>query len=472
MKVLKGKIILFFLCITWFTAISQTYILNATVKGFSQKTVYLANYFGYKNTVIDSASADNNGTFQFKLKDNYKNGLYKIILEKSQKSETYSNNETSINIIYNKESIEFATYFTSLIDSMKIILSHENKIYYEFKQKENKINTQLEILSQLPLYFPKEDEFYPEIKKRYNDIQEQYQNYISEIKKKTTSSFAAHIIKSTHYPLLDFNLSGEAKQQYILQHFLDNIDFTDTLLLYSDLFTSKAIAYIKLYGKQGLTKEQQEQGFIIAVDTLMRKSRLNDRINTQIKDYLIEGFELLDMDKVLEYISEHYMVENSCNDDKHSSMLKKRLEGYKKLLIGTKAPEVMFADEKNKPFKLSELKSPYTLLIFWASWCPHCQEAMPELKKIVEQQKEKRLEVVAISIDTNKTEYYNAIQKVNYHWINYCDTNGWNGKAANDYYLYATPTMFLLDKEKKIIAKPTTLGELKEQLQLVGLISN
>ncbi len=471
MKTLK-HIILFSLCIAWVTAISQTHTLNAKVEGLFQNTVYLANYLGDKNTVLDSVLLDNKGAFQFKLKDNYKQGLYKIILGKSQNPQSYNNDEIFINIIYNKENIEFVTYFEAPVDSMRIILSDENKIYFDFLQKEKKINTQLEILSQLPSYFPKQDEFYPEIEKRYTDIQEQYQNYFSGIIKNSPNKFVAHLIKSVRYPLLDFNLSDEAKHQYIKQHFLDNIDFTDTLLIYSDLFTSKAVAYIKLYGKQGLTKEQQELEFIKAIDTLMLKSRLNNRINTQIKDYLIKGFELLDMNKALEYISEHYMEENSCQDERYSSTLKIRIEGYKKLTTGTIAPEIIFTDENNKYFKLSELKSTYTLIIFWASWCPHCEETMPVLKKIVEQQKEKKLKVVAISIDTNKTEYNNAIQKGNYPFINYCDTNGWNGKAAQDYYLYATPTMFLLDKDEKIIAKPTTVGELKEQFQLVGIISN
>ena len=45
------------------------------------------------------------------------------------------------------------------------------------------------------------------------------------------------------------------------------------------------------------------------------------------------------------------------------------------------------------------------------------------------------------------------------------DLKGWEGKAATDYFIYATPTMFLIDNEKKIIGKPITIEEVKNLLE-------
>jgi hypothetical protein len=47
------------------------------------------------------------------------------------------------------------------------------------------------------------------------------------------------------------------------------------------------------------------------------------------------------------------------------------------------------------------------------------------------------------------------------NWINVSDLKGWNGNAVKDYFIYATPTMFLVDKYKKIISKPMNIEQVK-----------
>ena len=56
----------------------------------------------------------------------------------------------------------------------------------------------------------------------------------------------------------------------------------------------------------------------------------------------------------------------------------------------------------------------------------------------------------------------NFIETNNLNWINVSDIRGWDGQAAKDYYIYATPTMILIDTEQKIIAKPSDINDLKE----------
>ena len=77
------------------------------------------------------------------------------------------------------------------------------------------------------------------------------------------------------------------------------------------------------------------------------------------------------------------------------------------------------------------------------------------------QHKDKTLKVVAISLDTKKADWITFIINNPSNFINLCDLNGWDSKIATDYFLNATPTMFLLDANKKIIGKPTTFEELQ-----------
>jgi hypothetical protein len=69
--------------------------------------------------------------------------------------------------------------------------------------------------------------------------------------------------------------------------------------------------------------------------------------------------------------------------------------------------------------------------------------------------------VVAVSLDTNRVDWLNFVKDNSLKYLNVSDQKGWDGKAAGDYFVYATPTMFLLDSNKKIIGKPVDYDELK-----------
>jgi len=450
-------------------ALSQTYSMKGTVNDLPKNKVYLLDYYGEKNILLDSASADSSGSFTFVMKNSYTTGLYKVILG-SEESQRYGTQEVFANIIFNKENIVFSTSFSAPADSMKVTVSEENKTYYDFSKKDDKVNTQLQVLSQLPDYFPPTDEFYSEIKERYTELQKQHQKYIATLIKSKPNLFAMHMIGSERFPSLEFSLPHEDKLLFVRKHFLDNIDFADTLLLHTSIFTSKAFAYIKFFSNQSLSKDLQEKQYIMAVDTLMGRSKVNEKVNAQIKKYLITGFESLEMETVLTHISTYYTTESTCEDDRQTKNLKRRVDGYKKLAIGNKAPDISITDENNTSYKLSDSKAKYTLILFWASWCPHCMMTLPEINKMYDALNKKGVEVVAISIDTVKAEFVKAIVEGGYKWINYSDLKGWDGPIASDYYLYATPTMLLLDADKKILAKPISLSQLVSELEKLGII--
>ena len=111
---------------------------------------------------------------------------------------------------------------------------------------------------------------------------------------------------------------------------------------------------------------------------------------------------------------------------------------------------------------LNTIKSEKILIIFYASWCPHCQTLLPQIYELYKIQKEKTIEVFAVSIDTSKTDWLNFVRTYNLNWLNVSDLKGWGGKAIFDYYVYATPTMFLIDEQLKLIAKPSSVEELNK----------
>jgi peroxiredoxin len=102
------------------------------------------------------------------------------------------------------------------------------------------------------------------------------------------------------------------------------------------------------------------------------------------------------------------------------------------------------------------------LILFYSVDCPHCQSMIPRLSDYLQSQKDKNIEVLAVSLDTDRNAWLNFIRNNKLTWINVNDPSGWGGATAADYYIYATPTMFLIDKDRKIISKPITIEELQK----------
>ena len=102
-----------------------------------------------------------------------------------------------------------------------------------------------------------------------------------------------------------------------------------------------------------------------------------------------------------------------------------------------------------------------TLIVFYASWCSHCKELLPKLNEFYKTLRENKIEVLAVSLDSKKEDWQNFINSNCSSLINVSDLKGWDGKASADYFIYATPTMFLVDRDMKIIGKPMTFNELK-----------
>jgi thiol-disulfide isomerase/thioredoxin len=139
------------------------------------------------------------------------------------------------------------------------------------------------------------------------------------------------------------------------------------------------------------------------------------------------------------------------------------MDQKKQLIVGVVAPEITLPDTSGKTVALRDIESDKTLVIFYSTTCPHCQTMIPQLSALT-REKGPSLAVLAVSLDTNPNDWLSYVRTNKLTLVNVIDLQGWNGKSATDYFIYATPTMVLLDKEKKIIAKPMTVVELQRLL--------
>jgi len=258
-------------------------------------------------------------------------------------------------------------------------------------------------------------------------------------------------------------MSEGERIEHLKLYFWDDIDLTDTDLLRSNVYPNLIIEYLSLYGNRNFNQEQLENAFIQCVDVILGASMDNEEIYSFFLEYIVTGFERYHFDKVLDHIAVNYAFDETCENESLDEEVVRRLQNYQNLSIGKPAPEIHFENLAGSDNKLGSISNQYVLIVFWASWCPHCNELLPQIQALYETLK-LDIEVVSISIDTDKEEYETAVNEGAYPWLNYCDLAGWNSQPALDYNVYATPTMFLLDEEKTIIAKPITYNELIKEL--------
>ncbi len=90
---------------------------------------------------------------------------------------------------------------------------------------------------------------------------------------------------------------------------------------------------------------------------------------------------------------------------------------------------------------------------------------MPEFYEWYLSENNYDLEVVAISIDTSVANFEYLYKQLKPSWISAHDPLGWNGKVSSDYNVYATPSLFLLDSERTILARPLSFRQFHRSIK-------
>lgn len=147
-------------------------------------------------------------------------------------------------------------------------------------------------------------------------------------------------------------------------------------------------------------------------------------------------------------------------------MWAKQLESYRAMKKGNIAPDINFGNTtylngmKQTMFSnLTALTTSYTLVVFGASWCPKCNEELPKLIQNYAEWRNLGVEVVYVSLDTEKQVFEQAVKT--YPFFAYCDFKKWESRVAQDYYVFGTPTFYLLNNNREILLRPTSIDQVE-----------
>lgn len=124
---------------------------------------------------------------------------------------------------------------------------------------------------------------------------------------------------------------------------------------------------------------------------------------------------------------------------------------------GSLIPDLAYANAEGKIIDIKDYRGKYVLIDFWASWCGPCRKSIPAIIELYETYKNKGFEVLSVSIDTNKDAWMKAVHEENMPWAQVLSPN--KDKTLKEFMIIGVPTLFLIDKEGKIVEKFTGFSE-------------
>lgn len=448
----------------------KRYSILADIYQLSDGNVYLASVFGDEISVLDSAMSVN-GKVSFQFKENTLSGMYRLIMGQTLYAKIMEQPPQMLDFLYNYENIELKSNFNSPDDSMVVLKSFENKIWFEYKlfEKNYRLDKKLieDELWDCENMKRKQNQTSDDIFARgvkcdtyimaYNALQKKRDSLAIAVSKKYPGSLASKLIKTYNEPIINGNLSLYERNLEFRKNYFSKTDFNQPELTRTPVFTNKVYNYIFGFAQRGLPQELQEQEFIYATDSILKKARVNDAVFMQILNYLVDGFEKLSLNKALAHIAAFYSA-SVCEDG--NSTLSHKLR-WQNMAVGTKVPDILLGYQNLKQITLKSTLKNKNLLVFWSSECPHCNHVLPEVVRLTNGIDPEEYRIITIALDKNNEQWENKIKELKIgNFFNFCDLKGWEGEAARSFNIYATPTFLLIDNNLTILAKPKSLQEL------------
>jgi hypothetical protein len=450
------------------------YTIGITLKPYKNQFVYLGYYYGKIKALADSAMLDATSSGTFRGKEKLSGGIYFLVSPRK---------EILFEILLDKQqsfSIEADT--GNLPSSVKFINSAENNLfqaYSKFASANGKIISGY--LGELGSAKSKADS--NRITEQLRTLNQQLQNYRDSVTAKNPASMLATLFKALKEPIVP----PAAKQPgsrydstyaytYFKNHFWDGVSFTDERLLRTPIFELKLDKYYKnlvLPEPDSIKKE---------VDAMLTRSASSKEMYKYLLTYFVQQYinpQYMGQDAVFVHLFEKYINNNPEVDwftEKYKKYMNDRAYSLMANLIGSPAQNLELVDSLDKPRPLYNVNAPYIVICFWDATCSHCKEVVPKLDSIYQHKwKQQGVVIYGVMVDGGKAAWLNYIHENNLKdWIHVYETTAQRdaGYAANKpnyrqlYDVYQTPILYLLDKDKRIIAKKLTYDQIDEVLAM------
>ncbi|MFC5194447.1 TlpA family protein disulfide reductase [Bizionia hallyeonensis] len=426
---------LFLLCLfVSFTTFAQHHIQGrfSPAESFNFALLYHVTPTG--TNYVEQAKTDTDGYWSIELQAGSKIGIYKIVYATPVEDNNFDffyNGKESISLLFD---IETGLHFTA---------SEENKLWHTYTDSILKIN------SAIGRYYMSQKTDSSEITAIFKNLKSTQYFY----EKASTNMMISPFVKSnkTYIPSAYEDVSTYSLN--LKKHYFDYMDFSNPLLQSSDFLNERVTAYV-------FAMPEDANYYKMAVDDVVKATNDTD----EAKIMVLENLWKIMIDKqqpdVANYISDTYLLPLAKTFNR--TYLLETLEDYNKSAIGKKAMDFNFTYlENSKAIKtnlhrFNPTKS--TLLIFWSSGCGHCLEELPKVKTLMAQHPE--ITVLAYALEDGVRNWNQTIEHFP-SFIHTYDLKKWDSPLIKAYGISATPSYFVLDSDKVILAKPEHVEDLE-----------
>lgn len=444
---------------------------------------YLTYRMGNNNlNVEDSAAMNNKGIALFKGSRRLPGGIYVIVLPGKR---------LRVDFFVDKEQIITVKVADTLDLEKKVTVlgSKENILYQEYQKYINGKGRQRDLeKNAYNLSVTKADSALHE--KKFNALSKEMNDYRENLIKTQPHSMMAALLSAMKEPLIPIpnprtHQDSLYNYNYYKAHYWDGITFMDERVIRTPIFLPKLERYYR-----EVMVQNPPDSIIKDADYKLLLARSSPEMYKFLLNWLTDEYinpKYMGQDAIFVHLFEKYHSKGLSNwlNEKQMDAISRRAYMLMANLIGEKAANLEMIDSTGKPTSLYDVNAEYIVICFWDPTCGHCREEIPRLDSIYQASwKKHNVKIYAVLTQDEKvdlkTEWVNYIKDHKLgDWIHVYQTRDMEkadlaAQKPGYHQLYdvtLTPTLYLLDKEKRIIGKKLTWQQLND-LMLVKWKTN
>lgn len=192
-----------------------------------------------------------------------------------------------------------------------------------------------------------------------------------------------------------------------------------------------------------------------------KKRFINKNLNTPVALYaLYSCCSAFDTDEIRAC---YYKLPRDLRTEHIGRKIKQLIHERENFARGRSAPNFTMTSHKGEEISLYKVPAKLKIIDFWASWCAPCRKEIPNLKRLYKKYGDAGLEIISISLDTDRSAWLQVIEQDSLNWINISDMQGISSSTAQSYGVKNIPYMIVIDEDNRIIdrnLRGTDLNEL------------
>jgi thiol-disulfide isomerase/thioredoxin len=454
------------LALSFANGFAQGYKIDFNIKGLKDTTIYLGYHFWNQTYITDTARVSNQGKFTFQGSKPLTQGVYFLVLNKSFFLQM---------VVGEQQRFSMETMVAEPDQNMIVKGDDDNRLFFENSRFERARYKEAEPLVKILRDSTLKEDQKQTAREGFNAISKKvldFQKDIIEKYPKTVTARILNIYRPVEIPdppkKANGNIDSTFQLRYYREHYFDHYDLGDGLMLRQ----AKIVYWDKV-------KDYLDKLFIQHPDTIKKAidrlaliaKKNNDTYHYFIWNCLVnyQNHQIMGLDQVYTKVYDTYVVAGALDDwaDKTTLQnLKDFADKLKRAPIGSVAPNLMMQNENFQRRDLYNVKTKYTIVYFFSPNCGHCKEETPKLVDFYKTGKTKYgLEVFAVSTDTSMREMRDFIKEMKSQWITVNGPRSYGQKHFKDlYYAETTPTVYILDDKKKIIARKLGVEQIEDFL--------